>query len=58
MDDKALIEKAVKAMERAYVPYSKFPVGAAILCKDGTVITAGDNLTRVFSHTFTPLMHN
>uniref|UniRef100_A0A0N5AWJ4 Cytidine deaminase n=1 Tax=Syphacia muris TaxID=451379 RepID=A0A0N5AWJ4_9BILA len=42
MDDKALVAKAIKAMERAYVPYSKFPVGAALLCKDGTVITGAN----------------
>lgn len=25
--------------ERAYVPYSHFPVGAALLCSDGAVFT-------------------
>ncbi len=34
-----LFEKAVKASENAYAPYSKFKVGAALLCKDGTVYT-------------------
>ncbi len=32
-----LIEEAKKARELAYVPYSKFPVGAALLTKDGKV---------------------
>ncbi|WP_350258819.1 cytidine deaminase [Scrofimicrobium sp. R131] len=30
---------AVSAMERAYCPYSKFPVGAAALVDDGRMIT-------------------
>ena len=34
-----LLEAAVKAMENAYVPYSKFKVGAAILLKNGEIIT-------------------
>jgi cytidine deaminase len=32
-----LIEEAKTAREKAYVPYSKFGVGAAILTKDGKV---------------------
>ena len=39
MDNKLLIEKAKEAMKNAYVPYSKFKVGAAIVCKDGSVYT-------------------
>ena len=35
---KDLMEAAVKAMENAYVPYSHFQVGAALLLKDGQVI--------------------
>ncbi|CAM1304292.1 Uncharacterised protein g3731 [Pycnogonum litorale] len=27
------------ARDKAYSPYSKFKVGAAVLCKDGTIIT-------------------
>ena len=34
-----LIEAAVKAMENAYVPYSKFKVGAAVLLKNGEIVT-------------------
>ncbi|KAF9224219.1 cytidine deaminase [Gyrodon lividus] len=34
----ALIKAAIQAKEHAYVPYSKFRVGAALLCEDGTVI--------------------
>ena len=33
-----VITEAVLAREAAYVPYSKFKVGAALLLKDGTII--------------------
>ena len=39
MMEKQLCELAVAMLERAYVPYSHFPVGAALLCKDSTVFT-------------------
>ena len=37
MEVKQLIEESKKAREKAYVPYSKFKVGAALLTKDGKV---------------------
>lgn len=37
--DEQLMEYARKAMEKAYVPYSKFHVGAALLTKSGNVYT-------------------
>ncbi|MCF6798421.1 cytidine deaminase [Priestia megaterium] len=37
MDKTGLIDEAKKACEMAYVPYSKFKVGAALLTKDGKV---------------------
>ena len=35
----SLMEQARVAKEKAYAPYSKFHVGAALLLKDGTIIT-------------------
>ena len=37
MTDKELIEKAKEAAKNAYVPYSGYTVGAALLTKDGKV---------------------
>lgn len=37
MTDRELVRLAKEAMEHAYVPYSHFKVGAALLAKDGTV---------------------
>ncbi|MCR8987856.1 cytidine deaminase [Brevibacillus laterosporus] len=37
MNQQQLIEQAKTARETAYVPYSKFPVGAALLSKTGKV---------------------
>ncbi|MBQ8786044.1 MAG: cytidine deaminase [Oscillospiraceae bacterium] len=39
MTNTELLSIADKAMENAYAPYSKFKVGAALLCKDRTVFT-------------------
>ena len=39
MTDQALMELATQMLERSYAPYSHFPVGAALLCADGTVFT-------------------
>ena len=36
-EEMKLMEEAKKARERSYCPYSKFAVGAALLCEDGTV---------------------
>ena len=40
---KELVEQASGMMKRAYVPYSHFPVGAALLTKDGKTY-AGCNI--------------
>ncbi|CAH0229784.1 Cytidine deaminase [Peribacillus sp. Bi134] len=37
LNTKELIEEAKKARDKAYVPYSKFKVGAALLTADGKV---------------------
>lgn len=39
MTDRELVDLAFTMREKAYVPYSKFPVGAALMCADGTVFT-------------------
>ena len=39
IDEARLIELAVQARKRAYCPYSNFPVGAALLAKDGRIFT-------------------
>lgn len=39
MTDKQLVKKAIDAKEFSYSPYSRFRVGAALLCKDGSVYT-------------------
>ena len=39
MTEKELCQKAMDMLQRSYVPYSHFPVGAALECEDGTVYT-------------------
>lgn len=38
-EHRALLEVAKDAADKAYAPYSQFPVGAALTCSDGTVIS-------------------
>lgn len=37
--EQELIQKATEMLDMAYVPYSRFPVGAALECADGAVYT-------------------
>ena len=39
MTDQELVTRAFAMQKFSYVPYSRFPVGAALLCRDGTVFT-------------------
>jgi cytidine deaminase len=39
IDWEALKTEAISAMKKAYVPYSKFPVGAAALTEDGRIVS-------------------
>ena len=39
MDNKKMLVAAVSAMNKSYSPYSKFKVGAALLCKNGKIYT-------------------
>ena len=39
MTDRELMDIAEKAAKNSYSPYSRFPVGAALECRDGTVYT-------------------
>ena len=39
MTDHELVSKAVEMQKFSYIPYSRFPVGAALLCGDGRVFT-------------------
>ena len=39
MTDRELLTMAKKASENAYAPYSRFHVGAALECEDGSVYT-------------------
>jgi len=47
----ALFLEARKIAERAYAPYSKFRVGAALLCEDGSIVTGVNVENRSFGLT-------
>ena len=39
MTERELCQKAIEMLDFSYVPYSHFPIGAALECDDGTVYT-------------------
>jgi cytidine deaminase len=42
MDLNELLSHAAEAAKGSYSPYSRFPVGAALLCSDGEVVTGAN----------------
>lgn len=46
--EQMLIEKAIKATENSYAPYSNFNVGAAVLLGDGTVVIGANQENAAF----------
>ncbi len=51
MNDLRLVSFAVEAMKNSYNKYSRFAVGAALLCDDGTVFTGCNIENSAFSAT-------
>lgn len=51
MDHGKLIKKALEAREYSYSPYSRFKVGAALLCQDGAVYTGCNIENRAYGPT-------
>ncbi len=51
MDTSELFALATEAAKKSYSPYSGFRVGAALLCEDGSVITATNVENRSFGLT-------
>jgi len=51
MTDRELINHAIEASQNSYSPYSRFAVGAAIECSDGTFVTGCNVECSVFGET-------
>jgi len=51
MDTDKLFELASLAATKSYSPYSRFRVGAALLCEDGSVVTGANIENRSFGLT-------
>lgn len=54
---KELVSKCLQARDRAYCPYSRFPVGAAILTADGAIITGNNTPGDISSLKYIHLLH-
>ena len=50
MTDQELVEQAFTMLERSYVPYSHFPVGAALEGADGVVYTGCNVFLQIHSY--------
>ncbi|MBR7064716.1 MAG: cytidine deaminase, partial [Treponema sp.] len=48
---KDLYEKALEVSKNAYIAYSHFPVGAAILLEDGSIVTGANIENRSYGLT-------
>lgn len=42
MDKTELVKQAIDARNNSYSPYSKYRVGAALLCSDGSIVTGAN----------------
>ena len=51
IETKELIERAMAAQKRAYVPYSHYPVGAALIADDGEIYEGCNIENAAFSPT-------
>ena len=51
MEYSDLVKMAIKARDNSYSPYSGYKVGAALLCKDGTVVTGCNIENRAYGPT-------
>ncbi len=47
-EERKLVEKACEATKNSYAPYSKFNVGAAVLLKNGKIITGANQENAAF----------
>lgn len=47
-DDQKLMQAAIDIRKKAYAPYSKFRVGAALLLQDGTIIVGSNQENAAF----------
>ena len=51
MDSRDLVNEAMTAAKQSYAPYSRFRVGAALECEDGTIVLGANVENRSFGMT-------